>query len=71
MDPRQHINQPVHESASLSKLNQGPIQLPTSFVWNNSGKETVTLKSASGKTIDSRGYTGKSVSGAARVFYKP
>ena len=42
-----------------------------SFVWNNSGKETATLKSASGKTIDSRGYTGKSVSGAARVFYKP
>ena len=30
----------------------------TSFVWNNSGKETATLKSASGKTIDSRGYTG-------------
>ena len=27
VDPRQHINQPVHESASLSKLNQGPIQL--------------------------------------------
>ena len=48
----------------------GPV-VPTSFVWNNSGKETTTLKSASGKTIDSRGYTGKSVSGAARVFYKP
>ena len=43
----------------------------TSFIWNNSGKETATLKSASGKTIDSRSYTGKSVSGAADVFYKP
>jgi Lamin Tail Domain len=43
----------------------------TSFIWNNSGKETAMLKSASGKTIDSRSYTGKSVSGPADVFYKP
>ena len=43
----------------------------TSYVWNNSGKETATLKNASGKTIDSRGYTGKSVSGAARVVFQP
>jgi hypothetical protein len=43
----------------------------TSYVWNNSGKETATLKNASGKTVDSRGYTGKSVSGAGQVFYKP
>jgi len=41
------------------------------YVWNNSGKETATLKNASGKTIDSRGYTGKSLSGAARVVFKP
>ena len=43
----------------------------TSYVWNNSGVETAALKNASGKTIDSRSYTGKSVSGAAQVFYKP
>lgn len=43
----------------------------TSYVWNNDGRETATLKNVSGKTIDSRGYTGGSVSGAAQVFYKP
>jgi hypothetical protein len=46
----------------------------TSYVWNNSGKEgkeTATLKNASGKTIDSRSYTGRSVSGAAQVSCKP
>ena len=43
----------------------------TSYVWNNSGKETATLKSAAGKTIDARSYTGKSVSGAAQAVFKP
>lgn len=43
----------------------------TSYVWNNSGTETAALKNASGKTVDSRSYTGKSVSGAAQVLYKP
>jgi len=43
----------------------------TSYVWNNSGKETATLKNASGKTIDSRSCTGRSVSGAAQVSCKP
>jgi hypothetical protein len=43
----------------------------TSYVWNNSGKETATLKNAAGKTIDTRSYTGKSVSGAAQAFFKP
>lgn len=43
----------------------------TSYVWNNSGAETAALRNASGKTVDHRGYTGKSVSTAARVTYKP
>ena len=43
----------------------------TSYVWNNSGLETATLKNASGKTLDYRTYVGKSVSGAAQVIYKP
>ncbi len=43
----------------------------TSYVWNNSGKETATLKNASGKTVDARSYTGRSVSGAAQVVFKP
>jgi hypothetical protein len=42
-----------------------------SYVWNNSGAETATLKNASGKTIDNRGYTGRSVSGAAQAVFKP
>lgn len=44
---------------------------PASYVWNNSGKETATLKNAAGKTIDSRSYTGKPGSGAGQVFFKP
>lgn len=43
----------------------------TSYVWNNSGKETATLRNAAGKTIDTRSYTGKSVSGAAQAVFKP
>jgi hypothetical protein len=43
----------------------------TSYVWNNSGKETAALKNASGKTIDTRSYTGKSVSGAAQAVFRP
>lgn len=43
----------------------------TSYVWNNSGKETAKLESAAGKTIDARGYTGRSVSGAAQAVFKP
>jgi len=43
----------------------------TSYVWNNSGKETATLKSAAGRTVDARGYTGRSVSGAAQAIFKP
>jgi Lamin Tail Domain len=43
----------------------------TSYVWNNSGTETATLRNASGRTIDSRSYTGRSVCGVAQVFYKP
>jgi hypothetical protein len=43
----------------------------TSYVWNNSGLETATLKNAAGATIDTRSYTGKSVSGAAQVLYRP
>ncbi len=43
----------------------------TSYVWNNSGKETATLKNAKGKVIDSRSYTGKDVSGAAQAIFKP
>jgi Lamin Tail Domain len=43
----------------------------TSYVWNNTGKETATLRNASGKTIDSRGYTGKEVPVAAQVVFKP
>jgi hypothetical protein len=42
-----------------------------SYVWNNTGKETATLKNASGKTVDTRSYTGKSVSGAAQAVFKP
>lgn len=42
-----------------------------SYVWNNSGTETATLKNASGKTVDNRGYTGRSVSGAAQAVFKP
>jgi hypothetical protein len=42
-----------------------------SYVWNNSGTETATLKNAAGKTVDSRSYTGKSVSGAAQAVFKP
>jgi hypothetical protein len=42
-----------------------------SYVWNNSGRETATLKNASGKTIDNRSYTGRSVSGAAQAVFKP
>jgi|tagenome__1003787_1003787.scaffolds.fasta_scaffold20975913_4 hypothetical protein len=42
-----------------------------SYVWNNSGTETATLKNASGKTIDNRSYTGRSVSGAAQAVFKP
>jgi hypothetical protein len=44
---------------------------PNSYVWNNTGKETATLKNSSGATIDSRGYTGKEVPGAAQVVFKP
>jgi hypothetical protein len=40
-------------------------------VWNNSGKETATLKNTAGKTVDARSYTGRSVSGAAQVVFKP
>jgi lamin tail-like protein len=43
----------------------------TSYVWNNSGKETATLKSAAGRTVDARSYTGRSVSGAAQAIFKP
>jgi Lamin Tail Domain len=43
----------------------------TSYVWNNSGKETATLKSAAGKTVDARRYTGRSVRGAAQAIFKP
>jgi Lamin Tail Domain len=43
----------------------------TSYVWNNSGKETATLKNAAGKTIDARAYTGKSVKTAAQAIFKP
>lgn len=43
----------------------------TSYVWENSGKETATLKNAAGKTIDSRSYTGRSVSGPGQVSYRP
>lgn len=42
-----------------------------SYVWNNSGTETAALRNASGKTIDSRSYTGRSVSGAAQAVFKP
>ena len=42
-----------------------------SYVWNNSGTETATLKNASGKTVDNRSYTGRSVSGAAQAVFKP
>jgi len=43
----------------------------TSYVWNNSGKETATLKNAAGKAVDNRSYTGKSVKGAAQAVFKP
>lgn len=43
----------------------------TSYVWNNNGKETATLASATGKTVDARSYTGRSVSGAAQVIFNP
>jgi hypothetical protein len=43
----------------------------TSYVWNNSGKETAALKNAAGKTVDARSYTGRSVTGAAQVIFKP
>lgn len=43
----------------------------TSYVWNNTGQETAALRNAAGKAIDSRAYTGKNVSGAGQVTYKP
>jgi hypothetical protein len=43
----------------------------TSYVWNNSGKETAALETAAGKTVDARSYTGKSVSTAAQAVFKP
>ena len=43
----------------------------TSYVWNNSGKETATLRNAAGKVIDTRSYTGKAVSGPAQAIFKP
>ncbi len=46
-------------------------QCPWFYIWNNSGQETATLKNASGKTIDARGYTGRSVNGAAQALFKP
>jgi hypothetical protein len=64
-----HTGAGKNSSANLYWGHKPPSS--TSYVWNNSGKETATLKNASGRTIDSRGYTGKSVSGAAQVIFRP
>jgi hypothetical protein len=37
----------------------------TAYVWNNSGRETATLRNAAGKQIDKRSYTGKSTGSRA------
>jgi hypothetical protein len=37
----------------------------TAYIWNNSGKETATLRNATGKQIDKRSYTGKSTGSQA------
>lgn len=43
----------------------------TSYVWNNTGYETAALRNASGRTVDSRAYTGRNVSGAAQATFRP
>jgi hypothetical protein len=64
-----HTGAGKNSAANLYWGHQPPAS--TSYVWNNSGTETATLKNAAGKTIDTRSYTGKSVSGAAQAVFKP
>jgi hypothetical protein len=48
-----------------------PVEIHTGTGKNNGGKETAALKSAAGKTVGARSYTGRSVSGAAQAIFKP
>ena len=64
-----HTGSGTNSAANLYWGHRPPAS--TSYVWNNSGTETATLKNAAGKTIDSRSYTGRSASGAAQAVFKP